>query len=164
MKNRTPKLTSDDAFDLRVLLRPSGALLRAQIMLTTAFDLHVVSETNQHVTTLDLLIRIRLSDDGQLRAVDLCDQLQKSPSHVSRVIDSAEADGLVSRLPDPSDRRAHLVILTDEGVEVVDELAPHVAMVLHQSIFSALSPEEIETLIELLERITISTRRLLSDN
>jgi DNA-binding MarR family transcriptional regulator len=161
MENTKPTLAAAGSVDLATMLRPSGAILRAQIMLARALDVHAVSRSEHDATTIDLLTRIKLSTEGRLRAVDLCDQLQKSPSHVSRVIDRAEADGLVKRLPDPGDRRAHLVTLTDDGRSVVDELGPFVAYVLDQAIFSVLSEEEIDTLVSLLERVTHSSRRLI---
>ena len=161
MKPSQPDHTPTPKLDLASMLTPSGAFLSAQIMLGRAIDLKVVSRSEYDGTTLDLLIRIKLSEEGQLRAVDLCDQLQKSPSHVSRVIDRAELDGLVKRLPDPTDRRAHLVTLTDAGADVVDELVPHLAEVLEQAIFAALTAEEIDTLVASLEKVIVASRRLI---
>lgn len=161
MTTPKPSRTTTPDLDLASMLRPSGAFLNAQIMLSRAIDVHVVSRSEYDGTTLDLLIRIKLSGEGQLWAVDLCDQLQKSPSHVSRVIDRAERDGLVKRLPDPTDRRAHLVTLTDAGRAVVDELVPHLAEVLERAIFGALTAEEIDTLVASLEKVTVASRRLI---
>jgi len=132
-------------------------------MLATAIDQGAVSQSLHDATTLDLLIRIQLSDDGLVRAVDLCDQLQKSPSHVSRVIDGAEAEGLVRRTPDPRDRRAHLVVLTEDGSAVVQEFVPHLVDVLQQTVFSALTDSEIETLVDLLDRVALATSDLLAE-
>jgi DNA-binding MarR family transcriptional regulator len=162
MEKSEPDQTVAATVDLETTLGPSGAILRAQIMLGRALDLHTASLSPYDATTIDLLVRIKLSDDGGLRAVDICDQLQKSPSHVSRVIDRAESDGLVKRLPDPSDRRAHLVALTDEGATVVDELAPHIAGVLDKAIFDVLSADEISALVALLGRITLASRKLIA--
>jgi DNA-binding MarR family transcriptional regulator len=163
MENSHRSQSQTSPIDLGDMLRPSGAILRTSIMIGRAIDLHVVSRTDYDATTLDLLVRIKLSDEGSLRAVDLCDQLQKSPSHVSRVIDHAEHDGLVARLPDPTDRRAHLVALTDHGDSVVDRFVPHLADVLDQAIFGALSADEIDTLVALLGRVTASSRQLLAE-
>lgn len=139
------------------MLRPSGALLAAQIALSTAIEDGVVA-AGTDPTTADLLVRLSLAPDDSLRAVELCRQLLKSPSHISRRIDRAEEAGLVRRDPDPDDRRARLVVLTDAGRDVVARLAPPLALVLRHAIFDRLDADEIETLVSLLERVEAGAR------
>ena len=140
------------------LLRPSGALLATQIALSNAIDCHAVSSTGHDATTVDLLVRLELAPDRQLRAVELCRQLQLSPSHISRMLDRAEAAGLVMRGPDPSDRRANLVTITDEGQSVVERFSPRLQELLRRVIFDALSSDEIDALVGLLGRIEAAAR------
>ena len=47
-----------------------------------------------------------------------------SPTGMSRFVDRAEAAGYVSREPDPHDRRALQVTLTDAGVELLRRMWP----------------------------------------
>jgi DNA-binding MarR family transcriptional regulator len=141
------------------LLRPSGALLAAQIALSSAIDEYAVRPIGHDPTTSDLLVRLHLAPDNALRAVELCAQLLKSPSHISRRIDRAEAAGLVRRDPDPDDRRARLVVLTDAGRDVVARLAPRLVDVLDHAIFETLDASEIDTLVGLLARIEAGARR-----
>ena len=96
--------------DLRQKLRPSGAILHAHLALSRLFDLDVAEKTMHDPTTLDLLLRVRFAAQGGIRAVTLCEQLQKSASHISRLVERAEAARLVERRADPSDRRAQLMI------------------------------------------------------
>jgi DNA-binding MarR family transcriptional regulator len=140
------------------LLRPSGALLAAQIALSTAIEAHAVAPIGHDPTTADLLVRLHLAPGHSLRAVELCAQLLKSPSHISRLIDRAEEGGLVRREPDPRDRRARLVVLTDSGRDVVARLAPLLTDVLDRAIFEVFDEGEIEILIEFLERIETAAR------
>lgn len=140
------------------LLRPSGALLAAQIALSTAIEDHAVAPIGHDPTTADLLVRLHLAPANSLRAVELCAQLLMSPSHISRRIDRAQEAGLVRREPDPDDRRARLVVLTDAGREVVARLAPLLTEVLERAMFRTLDEGEIETLIEFLERIETAAR------
>lgn len=58
---------------------------------------------------------------GPLRAVDLANALDVAPRSITTKVDQAEADGHVRRLPDPTDRRARLVELTDAGREALHE-------------------------------------------
>ncbi|WP_159794695.1 MarR family winged helix-turn-helix transcriptional regulator [Puerhibacterium puerhi] len=61
------------------------------------------------------LLRVLAHADGPLRAVDLAARLDVAPRSVTTKVDQAEGDGYVRRLPDPHDRRARLVELTDAG-------------------------------------------------
>lgn len=150
-----------DLVDLQDALRPSGRIFQAGTALWRAFEDHAVARTEHDSTTLDLLLRLRLAPHHQLRGIDLCRQLRKSPSHVSRIIDRAEQHRLVKRRPDPEDRRAQQITLTDGGEEAVDAYLPHLVEVLNQTIYAALTDDEIETLIDLLARVTSSARQLL---
>ena len=47
-----------------------------------------------------------------------------SPTAMSRFVDRVEKAGYVRREPDPADRRALQVMLTDEGVELLRRMWP----------------------------------------
>ncbi len=145
------------------LLRPSAALLATQIALGAAIERDAVAGSDLDATTLDLLVRLSLAPDQRLRAAELCRQLQLSPSHVSRMVDRAELADLVEREPDPDDRRAKRVVLTDLGREEVDAFAPRLHTVLDRSIHRVLDRSEIEVLIDLLDRITAAADASLDD-
>ena len=86
---------------------------------------------------------------GPLRSVDLANALDVAPRSVTTKVDQAEADGHVRRLPDPTDRRARLVELTEAGREALHEQwvgrRPGAAARLQR-----LSPEERAELLRLL--------------
>jgi DNA-binding MarR family transcriptional regulator len=68
------------------------------------------------------------------------------------VLDALEREGLISREPDPRDRRARLVHITDAG------LARHAAVVadiraMEDELLAALSPAERETFLAVLPRL-----------
>jgi DNA-binding MarR family transcriptional regulator len=54
---------------------------------------------------------------GSMRPTALADELRVGASYVSKIVRRLEADGLVQRSADPSDRRASLIGLTQAGVE-----------------------------------------------
>lgn len=145
------------------LLRPSGAILAAQISLSNAIEQQALFGLGHDSTTYDLLVRLHLAPEHRLRAVDLCHQLLLSPSHVSRMLDRAERDGLVRRQPDPDDRRANQVFLTAEGERAVRHLAPRLHAVLDAAIFQTLDATEVDTLVDLLARIEAAARRVSLD-
>lgn len=142
------------------ILRPTGSVLGANLAISKAIEHHAVAETGYDPTTLDLLVRVDLAPGGRLRASELCRRLMLSPSHISRRLDRAEEVGLVRREPDPVDRRAQQVSLTDEGRRVVADFAPRLEAVIDQVVTQTLTASEIETLVALLARVESAARSL----
>ena len=68
-------------------------------------------------------IRVLAShDSGGVRASELAQHLKIAPRSATEVVDALEAKGLVLRSPDPGDRRAVLVALTERGRELSEEV------------------------------------------
>ncbi|MFV2039400.1 MAG: MarR family winged helix-turn-helix transcriptional regulator [Acidimicrobiales bacterium] len=57
---------------------------------------------------------------GELPLGKMGDRLQVHPTSITNTIDRLESDGLVSRVPHPTDRRTTLARLTEEGRAVAD--------------------------------------------
>lgn len=77
-------------------------------------------------------------------AADLAQVAGVDRSGVTRRASRLEAAGLVRREPDPADRRAHLLVLTEEGRLVVAELRTRLADRITESL-SSWPPGEAET-------------------
>ena len=77
----------------------------------------------QHDVTPSQVRAIRvLSTHGGVRSSELAQHLRIAPRSATEVVDALEAKGLVARSPDPGDRRATLVALTDRGRELSEEV------------------------------------------
>jgi DNA-binding MarR family transcriptional regulator len=59
-----------------------------------------------------------LMHHGLMRLSELSDHLRIAPRSTTEVVDGLQERGLVERRPDPNDRRATLVALTDQGMTV----------------------------------------------
>ena len=59
---------------------------------------------------------------GVMRPSELSEHLHIAARSATEVIDDLEAKGLVRRAPDPHDRRATLVELTESGARLGDEV------------------------------------------
>lgn len=59
-----------------------------------------------------------LSRHGVMRLSELSEHLHIAPRSATEVVDDLEQRGLVERQPDPNDRRATLVALTEHGNKV----------------------------------------------
>lgn len=76
---------------------------------------------------------------GPAKMKTLADSLGLSARNLTSVADSLEGDGLLRRVAHPSDRRATLLELTDEGQAAADEsLVPRLAEI--SRLFDELSP------------------------
>ncbi|WP_327266625.1 MarR family transcriptional regulator [Streptomyces sp. NBC_01232] len=92
-----------------------------------------------------------LARTGPLSAADLAQVAGVNRSGVTRRASRLEAAGLVRREPDPADRRAHLLVLTEEGRLVVAELRTRLADRITESL-SSWPPGEAETFARHLRR------------
>ncbi|OKH99662.1 MarR family transcriptional regulator [Streptomyces sp. CB02923] len=69
----------------------------------------------------------RLSRGPEMTARHLADRLQCDASTATSMIDRLEKRGLVRRVPHPTDRRAKVIQLTDEGCALRDRVIRHSA-------------------------------------
>jgi len=142
----------------------TGALLETQAVVAAAIDKLAVVPAGLDPATADLLVRLSVSADCGIRGVEIGEHCQMTATRVSRLVDRAEADGLVQRLPDPTDRRAQHVVLTETGRDAAHKLAPLMDEVIDGLVFDTLSAEERATLIELLIRVRDRAREMLAEN
>ena len=65
---------------------------------------------------------LAIHDSGGVRSKDLAEHLRIAPRSATEVVDALEEKGLVTRSPDPGDRRATLVSLSDRGRALAEEV------------------------------------------
>ena len=70
----------------------------------------------------------RLSREG-IRVTDLAEQAGVTKQTAGALVDDLEANGYVTRKPDPADARARLVVLTDRGETLCATAAAEIAKV-----------------------------------
>jgi DNA-binding MarR family transcriptional regulator len=71
------------------------------------------------------------------------------------VVDTLEAQGLVSRRPHPADRRAFAVTLTEKARELLPDLDAH-GRAQEDELTASLTSDERETLLRLLQQVSAS--------
>jgi len=89
--------------------------------------------------------------DG-LTQTELADHVMMEKAPLGRIIDRMEEIGLVTRRPDPADRRVRRVYLTDAIDRLYDPLWG-AAFAMFDVALDGFTPEEYRTLLTLLQRI-----------
>jgi DNA-binding MarR family transcriptional regulator len=104
------------------------------------------------MTATQRLALFELVDSGPLRLNDLAQRMGTSAPTSSRAVDALDELGLVERHPDPTDRRAITIKLTDSGRRSVEERKARVYAAFRPAA-AALSPADREQLAQLLARL-----------
>jgi DNA-binding MarR family transcriptional regulator len=89
-----------------------------------------------------------------LQQQQLCEALWLDPNNCVLLLNELEDMGYVERRRDPSDRRRHVVAITDDGRKAL-ERAERAQEEIGDELLSDLSDEERATLRSLLSRIVI---------
>lgn len=95
--------------------------------------------------------------DGRLG--ELAQRLSISAPVASRAVDSLEADGLVERRPDPQDRRAFLISITEGGRALLADSESQVVRSFAESL-ADWSPADAEQAINTLKRLNLHLREV----
>jgi DNA-binding MarR family transcriptional regulator len=138
------------------------ALLEAQAAVAAVVDRLALDPAGLDHATADVLLRLARSECG-VRGVDIGTECQLTATRVSRLLDRAEAEGLVRRTPDPTDRRAQQVVLTDKGHDAAARLTPLMDGVLDDLVLGSLSVAERDVLVSLLDRLRDRAHELLAE-
>jgi DNA-binding MarR family transcriptional regulator len=99
-----------------------------------------------------LLMTLYFSRENLLAQNALSKELNVSRTNITNLIDGLERDGLVERIPNPTDRRVSYARLTQAGYDLCVKLMP-VMTTLMQSATRGFNEEERIQLKELLYRV-----------
>jgi DNA-binding MarR family transcriptional regulator len=100
------------------------AFLNAHARVTRAIGRDLAAAGLPDLTWYDLLWTLYRAPGRSLRVNQLAREVVLSPTAMSRFVDRVEQAGYVRREPDPADRRALQVTLTDAGVELLRKMWP----------------------------------------
>jgi MarR family transcriptional regulator for hemolysin len=93
-----------------------------------------------------------LARNEGINQAGLADLLEIRPMTLVRQIDRMQEAGWIERRPDPTDRRARRLFLTDKARPVLGRIWD-VATETQDQVLAALSPDDADHLIDLLRRV-----------
>jgi DNA-binding MarR family transcriptional regulator len=92
-----------------------------------------------------------LRDLGSMPQQTLGEQMHVDPNNLVLLLNDAEANGWVERRRDPTDRRRHIVVITELGLKALRRAEEAIEDVEDQ-VLGPLSAEERQTLRRLLQK------------
>src|SRR5262249_30307067 len=101
--------TSDDAAEVAARLRLSATRLARRLR----------QEAGMGLTPSQLAVLATVGNHGPLTLGALAEREQVAPPSITKAVAKLEADGLLVRTPDPTDRRVHHVACTAAGAELL---------------------------------------------
>ena len=110
------------------------------------------------MTSLQWRTVARLKREPGMRQSELADLLEVEPITLSRMIDRLADSGMVCRKPDPNDRRAWNLYLTDKTDGLIRQLEFEARRVEDHA-FAGLSEDERQVLAGLVERVRANLSR-----
>jgi DNA-binding MarR family transcriptional regulator len=126
------------------------ALLHAAGAVETFVDARLAAAglSLPRLAALDRLIRA----GGALPLGQLAERLACVKSNVTQLVDRLDADGLVTREPDPNDRRSRLAVITDAGRQA-HERGSAIHREAERQLFSSLSPADAASLTQIIDKL-----------
>jgi DNA-binding MarR family transcriptional regulator len=129
-------------------LATGRAFLNAHARVTRAIGRELAAAGLPDLAWYDLLWTLYRQPGRGLRVKDLADEVVLSPTAMSRFVDRVEAAGCVRRAPDPEDRRALQVTLTDEGVALLRRMWPVYARGIERHFAAHLDGSSLREMLE----------------
>lgn len=154
----------DHATEQWKVIRPDAdpAPLEVVLRMTRASSL-VNNRLDQAVRRAGLRVKgdyqaiaaLRRNMPNPLSATDLAGEIMVSTSGLTGRLDRLEASDLIRRVQDPADRRAILVELTEQGVNLVDSLYD-TSVAIQDEIVGTLTKVESDTLSATLRKLLLA--------
>ena len=94
---------------------------------------------------------------GALPLGQLADRLACVKSNVTQLVDRLEAEGLVTRSPDPEDKRSRLAVITDAGRRTHQDGA-RIQRQVEEELFATLSVDDAARLSEIVAKLKNASR------
>ncbi len=138
----------DDLLDLGVVHRLIWCGRRAEDLLERT----AIASGLRRRGDYEVMALLRRAEPELLSPLQVAQRLQTSQSGMTGKLDRLERQGLIQRSPDPDDRRAIKLGITDAGRTLIDE-AFTTSLSVYQSMLDEFSATEVKDFEALLENL-----------
>jgi DNA-binding MarR family transcriptional regulator len=140
--------TQMPAKGLGLLIHDVARLLRSRI----DQQAQAIGLTSAQWRVLSSVARAELRKEEPLNQAALADQMDMEPITLSRLIDRMEQANLIERRPDPGDRRAHRLYLTENARPMVAKFRTVAADCIGNA-FAGVTDAEMDLVSDVLTRV-----------
>ncbi|MGH9104135.1 MAG: MarR family winged helix-turn-helix transcriptional regulator [Acidimicrobiales bacterium] len=143
----------DERWDGGSPMAAATSIMRAQQIVQAAVD-DALRGLGLTFARYEALVLLTFSRRGSLPMGKMGERLMIHPTSVTNIVDRLEQQGLVERLPHPSDRRTTLVSITAEGRRLAELGSKEVAA--GDFGLGGMSERELDQLTHLLRKLRIA--------
>jgi DNA-binding MarR family transcriptional regulator len=142
--------TQSDQMDRLVYIDRPALLLARVGRITERRFAEELKATGMKAAHVGILINLR--ELGPVSQQSLGELLHIDPSNLVALLNVLEEEGLATRRRDPTDRRRHIVEISERGFERIEQAETPIERI-EDELLARLSPEDREQLRALLARI-----------
>lgn len=128
-------------------------LLRGHAATVRALNAQLVRDHDLTINDYEVLLLLARAEGGRLRRTDLAQNVQLSPSGVTRLLDGLEVAGLVEKGVCAHDGRVVYAVLTRPGRKKLEQASCSHMKAITELFESRYSDDELATLADLLGRL-----------
>jgi DNA-binding MarR family transcriptional regulator len=119
---------------------------RMFLLLNRQVSRDLARESGLSEADYDVLSNLSEAPGASVRLTELAGHMKWSKSRLSHHLTRMQQRGLITRQEHPSDGRGAIIVLTDEGLRVIQKAAPgHVASV-REHFIDLLTPEQLKAI------------------
>lgn len=130
-----------------------AALIRTHAAVVRRLERDMERTQDMPLGWYDVLLELNAAHGRRLRMQELGERAVLSRSRISRIVDELARAGLVTREPDPADRRGSWAVLTDAGRARLRRAAPGYLDGIARHFADHLTPDERGAITAGLERV-----------
>jgi DNA-binding MarR family transcriptional regulator len=131
-------------------------LLRAHAALTRELSSRLEALHELTLSDFDVLVQLYYAEGRRMRRIDLARSVLLTASGITRLLDGLESGGLVAKERCESDLRVTYAVLTEAGVQKIEEARESHLADIEELFGSRFSPAERAQLAELLGRLPLA--------
>jgi DNA-binding MarR family transcriptional regulator len=152
-RSQVPVLDADDTVSVQRHAWWAILLMHRRLGLQL-MDEELRSETGVDLATYDALMHIVKAGKPGIRMTHLAQDVYMSKSGLTAMVDRLEERGWLQRIPDPDDRRAIRITLTEAGLEKAREAGDVHLASIERHFSEHVSDAEASLIREVMERVT----------
>lgn len=105
----------------------------------------------------------QLDRAGELSQKELAEKTRKEQATITRYLDTLERKGLIVRNKHKTDRRAHVVSITQEARDLIKEVEP-ATLVAAQALIEDINQQELDTFVSVLAHLKQNAEEIVARN